>query len=274
MIAWTRTGALRRRWPTAGHLAMGVMVRFLRRKITVWALVLAVLSPVAACGSFYGLSAPHPRVDFGKETVVVLHGLGRSAASMWVMASQLEEAGFQVLRVDYPSLRKTPDEILAIVAGQLEDLQIHRFQTVHFVGHSLGGLLIRAYLTDHHLPNLGRVVVVGAPSAGTAMVDNSRHKWWFEILGPTAEALGTGPRSFPRSIGPPDYPLGVIAGRTDFDNDDLLPGEDDGLVAVESTRVEGMADFVVVESSHWAMRYDADVVRHIASFLRTGRFDR
>ena len=107
------------------------------------------------------------------------------------------------------------------------------------------------------------------------MVDNLRHTWWFQLLGPTARALGTDAHSLPNSIGPPDYPLGVIAGvRSGLDNEALLPGADDGVVAVESTKVEGMADFVVVETGHSAMRYDKAVVRHTLRFLGTGEFDR
>jgi pimeloyl-ACP methyl ester carboxylesterase len=209
-----------------------------------------------------------------KEMVVVLHGLGRSKAAMWLLAARLEDGGYRVARVGYRSLEDTPEQILADVEEQIAACCIDRSPKLHFVGHSLGGLLIRAYLTDHAVPNLGRVVLVGTPNKGTEIVDNLRHKWWFQVLGPMAQALGTDADSFPNAIGPPDYPLGIIAGKTETANEDLLPGEDDGLVSVESTKIEGMTDFVVVETGHSRMRYDGDVARYVLSFLRKGKFER
>ena len=195
--------------------------------------------------------------------------------AMWLLASRLEDAGYRVARVGYRSLQDTPQEILADIEGQIDACCIAVSPKLHFVGHSLGGLLIRAYLTDRKMANLGRVVLIGTPNTGSEIVDNLRHKWWFKVLGPMARSLGTDAKSFPSTIGPPDYPLGVIAGKKKAGrNDALLPGEDDGLVSVESTKISGMADFVVVESGHSAMRYDKAVVRLVVDFLQTGTFDR
>ncbi|MDP6622451.1 MAG: alpha/beta hydrolase [Alphaproteobacteria bacterium] len=210
-----------------------------------------------------------------KDVVVVLHGLGRSKMAMWLLASRLEDAGYKVARVGYHSLQDTPKQIIADIEGQIDACCLGVSPKLHFVGHSLGGLLIRAYLKDHKVANLGRVVLIGTPNTGSTIVDNLRHKWWFQVLGPMARSLGTDAGSFPANIGQPDYPLGVIAGkRTSTLNDGLLPGDDDGLVSVESTKIAGMADFVVVESGHSAMRYDKSVARFVVSFLQTGKFDR
>ena len=210
-----------------------------------------------------------------RSIVVVLHGLGRSKAAMWLLARRLEDAGYWVARVGYHSLRHTPDQILADIGRQIEACCLGRSRKVHFVGHSLGGLLIRAYLTDRRVANLGRVVLIGTPNTGTEIIDNLRHKWWFKVLGPMAQQLGTDDNSFPRTIGPPDYPLGVIAGKTARSaNEALLPGDDDGLVTVDSTRVDGMTDFVVMETTHAAMRYDRDVADQVVRFLITGAFDK
>ena len=210
-----------------------------------------------------------------RDIVVLLHGLGRTETAMWRLADRLEDGGYRVERIGYHSLRDTPEEILEDIGRQIDACCIGASPKLHFVGHSLGGLLIRAYLTDHDIANLGRVVLIASPSTGSEMVDNLRHRWWFQVLGPMAQTLGTDGGSFPKTIGPPDYPLGVIAGKTTGnDNEDLLPGDDDGLVSVESTKVAGMTDFVVVDSSHWALRYDETAARHVLNFLETGQFDR
>jgi pimeloyl-ACP methyl ester carboxylesterase len=194
---------------------------------------------------------------------------------MWQLANTLEDTDYRVARVGYRSLQDTPEQILEDLEKQIDACCIGRSQKLHFVGHSLGGLLIRAYLMNHDIANLGRVVLIGTPNTGMEIVDNLRHEWWFVVLGPTAQVLGTDGDSFPKSIGPPDYPVGVIAGiSTIMPNEDLLRGDDDGLVSVESTKIEGMEDFVVVERRHSALRYDKDVAHYVVSFLKTGRFNK
>ena len=207
-----------------------------------------------------------------QDAVVVLHGLGRSPAAMSRLAGRLEDAGYQSVTVGYDSLNDTPEQILRDVSQQINACCVSKSPQVHFVGHSLGGLVVRAYLMENRVPNLGRVVLLGTPNAGTTLVDNLRGDWWFDMLGPTAAVLGTDENSFPNGLEPPAYPVGVIAGRKDSDNEDLLPGEDDGLVAVDSTKLEGMADFLIVETGHSAMRYDEDVAKYTISFLQTGSF--
>lgn len=243
------------------------------------ALLLAAVLLTAGCVQTAPVEeAPRSNAD----TVVLLHGLGRSASAMSQLAERLEVFGFYVISVDYHSLRRSPAEILQDVSRQIDrccyqergQTEQHRTKQgqIHFVGHSLGGLLARAYLAENSPPNLGRVVAIGSPAKGTPIVDRYRDRWWFELLGPMANSLGTDPGSFAASLGKPTYPLGVIAGTRQRNNDDFLPGEDDGLVTVESTRVDGMTDFLKVNVGHAGLRYSEDVARQTALFLRTGKF--
>ena len=139
----------------------------------------------------------------------------------------------------------------------------------------MGGLLIRAYLAERRVDNLGRVVLMGTPNQGTEVVDQFRDKWWMKMMGPMANALGSDSNSFPSTLKPPYYPVGVIAGvRERGNNEHLIPGKDDGLVSVESTKLEGMSDFIVLETSHSGMRYNKSVAKQTVNFLRKGRFIR
>ncbi len=195
---------------------------------------------------------------------------------MWLLERRLENAGFRVESIGYRSLSESPDQILDAMARKIAKCCIGKSSELHFVGHSLGGLLIRAYLANNTVPNLGRVVLIGTPNRGSEIVDKYKDKWWLKLLGPTVQALGTQRGSLARSLPRPNYPLGVIAGKKSeiLRNEHLLPGPDDGLVSLESTKVRGMQDFVVVESGHSMMRYDKDVADQTISFLRTGRFTR
>ncbi len=208
-----------------------------------------------------------------RETVVLLHGLGRGKAAMWLLASRIEKAGFHVIRVGYDSLGETPQAILVDVARQI-DLCCAALQSrVHFVGHSLGGLLIRAYLAEHKVTHLGRVVLIGTPNYGTPIVDRYRDSWWMNLAGPAVKALGTGSDSFPASLSDPHYPVGVIAGvKAGPLLDDVIAGDHDGLVPVESTKVPGMVDFIAVDSGHSSLRYSEEVTHQTVAFLQTGKF--
>lgn len=208
-----------------------------------------------------------------RNVVVLLHGLGRSKSAMWLLAHRMESAGYQVERFGYQSLRSTPEQILTNLKSKVSDCCASLKKKVHFVGHSLGGLIVRAYLAKNKPPNLARVVLLGTPNSGAHLVDLYGDKWWFKLLGPTAQSLGTGRDSLPGSLPAPDYPVGVIAAIANrFSNDHILPGDDDGLVSVESTKLERMTDFVVVQTGHSAMRYSRPVADQVVSFLKNGRF--
>ena len=210
-----------------------------------------------------------------RETVVLLHGLGRTRAAMWPLAVRIEKAGFDVVRIGYDSLRHSPEQILAEVGQQIDACCANRPEPVHFVGHSLGGLIIRAYLAGHELRTRGRVVLIATPNSGTPLVDSYNDAWWMDLAGPTAKSLGTGLDSFPNSLPKPDYPVGVIAGTREYWLiKDLIPGQHDGLVPLESTRIDGMVDFITVDSNHAFLRYSQEVARQTIAFLRTGQFQR
>ena len=237
-----------------------------------WKHLLAALLLVVA-GIGISPAEPAPAGAAVQETVVLLHGLGRSKASMWLLARRVENAGFHVVRIGYDSLHQTPGQILNAVTREMDTCCRALHGPIHFVGHSLGGLVIRAYLAEHPVKTLGRVVLIGTPNHGTPLVDRYHDSWWMGLAGPTAQALGTAPGSFPRSLPDPTYPVGVIAGlRNGGPTADLIPGEDDGVVPVESTKVAGMSDFVVVDSGHALMRYSEEVARQTIAFLRWGAF--
>jgi triacylglycerol lipase len=150
-------------------------------------------------------------------------------------------------------------------------------QTIHFVTHSLGGILVRQYLEHDEIESLGRVVMLGPPNQGSEAVDRYVD-WpayaWFS--GPAGQQLGTGEESVPRALGPVDFDLGVIAGNHTFNPilSTMLPGKDDGKVTVAATRVEGMRDHLELPVTHVFMMRNRDVIEQVIYYLANGRFDR
>lgn len=220
---------------------------------------------------FEDVAAPGADAD----TVVILHGLGRSSSAMWMLAKRLEVAGYRTERFGYRSLQQSPDQIVANLSAQLDRCCRRADRRVHFVGHSLGGLIARAFLARRKVPNLGHVVLLGTPNKGSELADAFQDKWWFDFLGPTVKTLGTSQDGLASNLPAPGYPVGVIAGvREGRANEHILPGADDGLVTVASTKFAGMTDFIVVSVGHAAMRYSKPVADQVVAFLKTGRFQR
>ena len=244
-------------------------------------LLLLLLGLGLAAGAYYSFKLlPLLTIDnTGNEKVVLLHGLGRSEMAMLQMESALTEAGFDVHSIGYPSMDEAPDALLKTIAEKIEACCADSKQTVHFVGHSLGGLLIRAYLAGHEQQNLGRVVLLGTPNRGSELADvedtESVPTRLLEMAGPTAKALRTGPGGFPATLPPPHYSVGIIAGTRDNRlANEWLPIPNDGLVSVESARLDGMDDFVSFDVTHWDLRSDPQVALQVAAFLKGGRFER
>lgn len=208
------------------------------------------------------------------DCVVLLHGLARTEAAMDALAERFRAAGYTPVNQGYPS-RQFPIEQLAPLAVEQGLAACPAAATVHFVTHSLGGILVRQYLATHSLPRLGRVVMIAPPNQGSEVVDRMRHMPGFRLWnGPAGLQLGTGPDDVPRKLPPVDFALGVIAGTRTFNVilSQFLPNPDDGKVSVDSTRVAGMADFVTVPYSHPFIMERAEVIDLALRFIESGQF--
>jgi pimeloyl-ACP methyl ester carboxylesterase len=209
-----------------------------------------------------------------QETVVLLHGLGRSWRSMKPLENRLSAEGYKVHNFAYPSRDAGPAELVAELQRQVATC-CGESPRLHFVGHSLGAILIRIYLADNRPDRLGRVVMLSPPNHGSEIVDSMGDSWIFEsMMGPAAEQLGTGPDSLPNTLPPADYEVGIIAGSASVNpvGSMIIPGDDDGMVSICSMRLDGMADFIVVHKTHAFIMQSTEVTAQILEFLRNGRF--
>ena len=207
---------------------------------------------------------------------MLLHGLARTSRSMNALADDLDEAGYAVVNLDYDSTKADIETLARTEVGPAIETLAAGHERIHFVTHSMGGIVLRQYLSEHELPQLGRVVMLAPPNQGSELVDRlgglAPFAW---INGPAGMELSTGAQALPRRLGAVDYPVGVIAGTASFNPlySYLIPGADDGKVSVARTRLEGMSDFIEVHASHtWIMRNDR-VAEQVLQFLRDGHFD-
>ncbi len=210
------------------------------------------------------------------DCVVLLHGLARTAKSMSKLATAFDARGYKVANVDYPS-REMPIEELAEIAVEkgVGRCGVTAAEKIHFVTHSLGGIIVRYYLAHNQLPRLGRVVMLAPPNKGSEVVDKiSGYPGYSLLNGPAGSQLGTGEGSIPSRLGPVTYPVGVVAGTRTINLllSQYLPNPDDGKVSVENTKVEGMTDFIEVPVSHPFIMRRKGVIEQALTFIETGKF--
>ena len=211
------------------------------------------------------------------ECVVLLHGLARSSTSLNTMEQALQDEGYQTANIDYPSRDFEIAELadIAVEEGLAACRAGDDVEKIHFVTHSLGGILVRQYLSTDSIDRLGRVVMLGPPNQGSVAADDLDGVPGFDwINGPAGRQLGKGENSVPLSLGPANFELGIIAGNRTIDpiTSAILDNPDDGRVSVADTQLEGMDDFVVVEHSHAFMMQMQRPIELTILFLKTGRF--
>ncbi len=212
------------------------------------------------------------------DCVILLHGLARTRHAMRKMEHALSDKGFYVVNTGYPSRKYRIEELAEIaVTKGVSQCSDQNDGKIHFVTHSLGGILVRAYLKKHPLSNLGRVVMLGPPNQGSEVVDRLKRVPGFKLLnGPAGLQLGTHEKDIPRLLGDADFDLGVIAGSRSINLilSQFLPNPNDGKVSLASTKVRGMRDHICVNSSHPFLMNNQEVIRQVIYYLENGAFNR
>jgi pimeloyl-ACP methyl ester carboxylesterase len=210
------------------------------------------------------------------EYVVLLHGLGRTSISMKGVEWTLRREGYTVINVAYPSTRVSIESAATRVQQFIDARLGPGSATVHFVTHSLGGIVLREYLAKQPKIKVGRVVMIAPPNQGSEIVDRFKSNPLFRLVtGPTGQQLGTEATSLPNSlVGLPAAEIGIIAGDRSINPclARFIPGPNDGKVSVTSAQLNGMKDFLLVHKSHTWIMWDRSVLRATTRFIARGTF--
>jgi triacylglycerol esterase/lipase EstA (alpha/beta hydrolase family) len=208
------------------------------------------------------------------QYVILLHGLARTSSSMAKLAQRLSTENYQVINVDYPSrtypIEQLAEQTISAALAKCGD------KPVNFVTHSMGGILVRQFLSQHKVKQLNKVVMLGPPNNGSEVVDKLSTLPGFHLVnGDAGLQLGTGEMSLPKQLGKANFNVGIIAGTQSINwlLSTLIPDADDGKVSVESTKVEGMNDHITMATTHpFMMRNDA-VINQVIHYLKQGKFE-
>jgi pimeloyl-ACP methyl ester carboxylesterase len=211
--------------------------------------------------------------------VILLHGIGHSSINMAGLNHSLRKQSYDTRAISYPSLRHDIPTLAAWLQADLDRAQIwDKYDRVHFVTHSMGGLVVRQYLETYRaqIPPaaMGHVVMIAPPNGGSEVADFLRnfppYKW---IFGPAGQQLTTTARATDQSV--PWYPVGVIAGDVGWPfiiANRIIPGKHDGRVAVERTRLPAMTDHITIPATHSLISWKKKTHQEVINFLSTGKF--
>jgi len=219
------------------------------------------------------------RESVSSDYVVLLHGLSRHPSSMEKMQETFDAKGFITFNEGYPSRKLTIEMIVdSVLYPQMQNLPLKSNQKIHFVTHSLGGIIVRHLLEKYPDLPVGRVVMLSPPNKGSELVDTFRNVPILArtINGPAFFQLGTDKDSFVNQLGPVRFECGIIMGNQTWNAfySTLIPGNDDGKVSVESAKVEGMKEFITLPSNHTFIMRNEEVIRQAAHFIEKGAFDK
>ncbi len=211
------------------------------------------------------------------ETVILLHGLARTSRSMGTIRKCLEGVDFTVINIGYPWQRMNIEAIAKDYLAPAVKGALSYSQKIHFVTHSMGGIILRHYLEHAAIDKLGRAVMLAPPNGGSELIDILKAREITQnILGPAACQLSTDSTSLVNNLGKTKVPTGVIIGSWSWNPffSLFIPGLNDGKVSVESSKLPGMQEHLVAATSHSFIMYRRTIHKQVISFLRYGRFIR
>ncbi len=213
-----------------------------------------------------------------QEIVVLLHGILRSKTDMLALEHTLKKNEFKTINVLYPSRKMSLEDITTFVISTIQSHPYYDEDTpMHFITHSMGGLIARYVIATQRPKNLGRVVMLAPPNSGSEFADFfDDHKilgdTFRRVFGPAGPQLRTNHEHITGDI---DYPLGIIAGSASINPlaPWVLEGEHDGIVPVERTKIDGMTDHIVLKATHSFMMFNPKVIEQALYFLKNEAFN-
>jgi len=210
-----------------------------------------------------------------QNLVVLLHGILDQPYTMLKLENGLSDQGYSVLSINYPTIKTDIDSITNLLYGHINPLE-NKYKKIHFVTHSMGGLVIRAYLNKFPCKRYGKLVMIAPPNKGAILADRFDefilYKW---ILGKTGQKLGKDKDDYWNMFPVPEIPFGIISGgmKNKKGVNPLIPGDDDGIVGVEETQIKGAQDSIIIKGLHSSILWKDRTLNQVKQFIEQGEFN-
>jgi len=237
----------------------------LRRKLTILAALIGACASAVAADDAAANAANTDRQD---QTIVLLHGMGRGRASLWVLETRLKTAGFRTVNFPYVTHARPLDQLSAdLIKFITENVKTPSYS---IVAHSLGNVIVRNCFHREMPPGLKRIVMLAPPNRpaelARALKDNPVYRWF---TGESGQQLASD--DFYRKLPVPTVDFGIIAG--DRGESVALKEPNDGVITVESTKLDGMKAWVLVHQAHTFIMNSRQVAQLVVRFLEHGDFN-
>lgn len=214
----------------------------------------------------------------GERWVFLVHGIFMSKGAMGYLEERLSDAGYRVVNRSYPSTRLTIQESAEFLRRRIDRrVAANPRMEVNLVTHSMGGLVARYYLTHSPPEHFGALVQIAPPNQGSEKATRFRNYFYYRMVyRKPGQQLVTGLDELQRELGAPTVPIGIIAGGTgDADGfSPAIPGDDDGTISVQNTKLSTMTDHLVLRYSHAFIMRKRETADQVIHFLKHGQFAR
>lgn len=210
------------------------------------------------------------------EIVVLVHGFFKDYRDMDYLNHYLKKQGYNLASPMFPTTMGSLVECSHKLSTYIDNLNLSPDDTLHFVGHSMGGLIIRHCLAFRNINHLGRCVLIATPNQGSFLADIALKFLRYSPINPfkSMSSLRTSAEDIPEPINSPPPKIGVIAGtNSNLILGNLLQSQNDGRVEVNSTRFRGMTDFITLPYGHHEIHHTKIAARLIDFFLKNGTFE-
>ncbi len=225
----------------------------------------------------FGCSSISKKQPALNECVILLHGFGDIKLSMSFLESECRKRGYTTFNIGYSTVGETIGSLSEkLLRDLIEDCKNKGFSKIHFVTHSMGGLIVRFFLQNNKLPECSRIVMLSPPNQGTEVADFFKTNIFYKIIaGQIGLELCTD-SDIIRNLKELNIEFGVIAGNKSFNPffSEIIPGADDGRISVDNTKLDEMSDFLIVNDSHLTIKHRPEVSEQMVYFLQNGKFKR
>ena len=204
-----------------------------------------------------------------KEALILLHGLGRRKHSMIKIEKYFKDE-YDVYNIGYNSMKYSIEDLVEKYLLDTVNELNKKNQKINFVTHSMGGILVRYLYKNYEIKNPGRVIMLAPPNKGSVLADKV-----YKVHGPACAQLRCGRGSFVNSLGRVNFECGIIAGTRNiyFFLNKYFEGKiNDGIVALDSTEVDGQKSRLILKRGHTFIMYSKEVIAEIEKFLKNGNF--